>query len=179
MEDSKFMRTIRGESWRDDLAANSIIYLHDCHEINCLALSDKIQVCSRCSKTKGGTQQGKPKDFYVGCINLKFYSWCEARNISYAILSDKYGLYLQDEVKDWYDVHPSSLQDEDFKKLGKLIRDKMKSIKKWGFLFYNTSPVMSNPYFKMMMYAGGPIYFITSLPDIPTRTMKGLGLLDK
>ena len=54
---------------------------------------------------------------------------------------------MNNEILEFYDIHPSDLTDSDKKKLGLKIR---KKIKKYGFkklIFYYPSPLLSHPLF--------------------------------
>lgn len=119
--------------------------------------------CSSCSKTKSGREHAIPKDFYVSSRLLRFYRWCEYYNQPYGILSDKYGVRWMDEESEYYDIHPSSLSDRDFKVLGDRIRVKCKKRGVKTLIFYNNSPLMSRPYFKMLSYSLVKFYYITKL----------------
>lgn len=129
-------------------------------------LPDSLLI-SRCSKTKNILRSGGalPIEFYVSNINKLFYKHCIAGKYRYAILSDLYGIHFDDEYKEFYDIHPSKLNDNDFDRLGKVIRDK--TLKKYPnlkrFIFYNTSPKMSIPYFKMLRASGIKTYFISKI----------------
>ena len=129
-------------------------------------LPDSLLI-SRCSKTKNIQRMGGalPTEFYVSDINKLFYKYCISGKYRFAILSDLYGIHFDDEYKDFYDIHPSQLTNEDFERLGKIIRDKV--LKKYPiikrFIFYNTSPKMSIPYFKMLRASGIKTYFISKI----------------
>jgi len=157
---------IRGETWLSDLTSYGIVYLQDKTKISELIIRKNILVCTRCSGIKSGIlgEKNLPKNFYTSKLHLNFYRWCESNKLSYAILSDKYGLFLDYEKREFYDLHPSSLLDKDFIVLADGIKNKMAKCGWDSFLFYNRSPVMSIPYFYMMLLTGLKIFFITKLP---------------
>jgi len=162
---------ISGETWLEDIINYGIIYLDNSISVKNLLKNEKVLPCTRCSKTKGKVgEEALPKDFYVSSQNLQFYSWCEKNKLKYGILSDMYGMHFWNEKKKFYDIHPSSLTDDDFERLGKLIREKMITNSFDSFLFWNSSPLMSAPYFYMMKLSGLKIFYITKLYPLVKET---------
>lgn len=133
-----------------------------------ILFKDNLLWTSRCSKTKGKNQDiATPKTFYISPLNLLFYRYMEKYSLRYGIISDMYGLHYDDEYLEFYDVHPSTLSQEDKKKLGNMIGKKMIERDYTKTIFYNTSPKLSIPYFEMLLYAKElyniDIYFITRI----------------
>ena len=152
------------KNWEEEIKEHyGIIHVKSLKEVRELQKNGSL-LCSRCSKQKINVS-GKsiPKYLYTGNLNRSFYRWCEFYNFNYAILSDKYGVIYDNEKVERYDKHPSTLEEQDFIKLAQTIKKKMKKGKYKSFTFYNTSPIMSKPYFYMMYLTGFPIYFITKL----------------
>lgn len=118
---------------------------------------------TRCSRTKNKRTWGRPKDFYVSTINQFFYKWAEEQGVRYGVLSDKYGLHLDDEELEYYDLHPSALTDSDKRRLGELIRRKALEAGFNSIAFYNPSPLMSVPYFEMLHYSELKVFYTTKL----------------
>jgi len=150
------------QNWRDEIACYGIITLDTAEQIRNAMAQYKLLACSRCSKTKT-KKTGIPKEFYVSAPNLQFYHWCEIHKLRYGILSDMYGIHMDDEVKEYYDVHPSKLSESDFRKLAVKIKTRMNELGYRGFLYFNSSPIMSSPYFYMMQLTGLKIFYITKL----------------
>lgn len=128
----------------------------------------KVVFTSRCSKTKGNiNDRCVPKEFYLSNLLVdKFYPFCERFNIPYGIISDKYGILFMDEKLLFYDIHPSSLSIQDKKILGGIIKKKCFEKGYDTIVFYNTSPLMSFPYFEILYYSGLNIFYITKLPNM-------------
>lgn len=130
-----------------------------------------------CSKTKGHkNDEDVPKNFYVSERNLRFYKWAESENVRYGILSDAYGLHMDDEPMPYYDIHPSELNEEVFLQLGQMIVDKMKERGFETIVFINGGPLMCRPYFKMLHVAskaGIEVIYSTKFP--PTTTQPTFG----
>lgn len=119
---------------------------------------------SRCSKQKSDkTKNMTPSEFYVGPTNLQFYDYMNKNNLRYGIISDYYGLLYDNDKIDYYDVHPSEIDDKIKQALGKVIQDKAQKEGYNEIIFFNSSPVMSKPYFEMLHYSNLDIYYVTSL----------------
>lgn len=118
---------------------------------------------TRCCKTKRGEALGQPKDFYSSPIVQLFCKFVEQNGLKYGILSDKYGLHLDSEELEYYDIHPASLTSQDKEKLGQLIRDKALGTSFDSIVFYNPSPLMSVPYFEMLRHSGLNIWYTARL----------------
>lgn len=157
-------RPIRPKHWEDDIGTHyGIRHLKSLVEVKQL-LKEGAVLCSRCSAIKTTTlEKAVPKDFYLSTINKNFYKWCEFNKFEYAILSDLYGLHWFDVEEKTYDIHPSTLQEEDFHKLAKIIKKRVQDRGYKSLIFYNSSPVMSKPYFYMMYLTGLPVYFMSKL----------------
>lgn len=125
-------------------------------------LPEGVLWTSRCSKTKK-LAGGLPKNLYVSSLNIKFYECMEKYGLRYAILSDLYGIHFDDEKLAYYDIHPSSLTAEEKERLGKIIGEKTKGRGYSKVVFYNSSPLMSRPYFEMLSHSGLEVYFVTRL----------------
>jgi len=121
---------------------------------------DSVIWTTSCSKTKQ-KRFGRPKDFYRGRYHDSFYEYVEKNELTYGILSDKYGIHMFDEELEYYDIHPQELTLEKKEELGKVLRKKSK---KYGFeeiLFYYPSPLMSKPYFEILWFSRLKVYYIT------------------
>ncbi len=119
---------------------------------------------TRCCKIKGFVKQGLPRDLYRSPLNQRFYAWTEAHRLRYAILSDKYGLHLDTEVLPVYDLHPSFLTTRDKYRLGRTIRKQATGLGYRTLVFYNSSPILSKPYFELLAASGLKVFFVTRLP---------------
>lgn len=124
--------------------------------------------CSAQKREGGGSY--KPSELYLGSKNINFYKMMISNKYDFGTLSDLHGLCLEDERYEDYDVHPSQLTIDDFKKLGEGIGLKMKEKNYNAILYYNPSPIMGSPYFKMLAHSGYPIYYFTKLDITQKRT---------
>lgn len=58
----------------------------------------------------------------------------------YVILSDEYGLVMDDEAFETYDTHPSDVSDEQWAEPDRNIRSKCDALGAVALVFYNTIP---------------------------------------
>lgn len=135
-------------------------------------IPDNVLWTTSCSKTKSSQKKGYPKDFYLGKYNKLFYKYTDLYNLDYGVLSDKYGLHLQNECLDYYDIHPGELSLDDKCKLGRLIKEK--TIEK-GFteiIFYYPSPLQSKPYFEILWFSGLPVNYLSKIKLLDNKDKK-------
>jgi hypothetical protein len=121
---------------------------------------------TRCSRGKKRGRKAKPKELYRSKIPQFFFRKMEELGFRYGVLSDKYGLHLDDEILEPYDIHPSVLESKRKKYLGDLVRRKTLSIGKEKIIFYNNSPLRSFPYFEILSYSGLPSFFCTKINSV-------------
>jgi len=93
----------------------------------------------------------------------KFYRFVTSKELRYGIVSDKYGLHLDNEKLRFYDLHPSELSESRKCELGKIIGLKTRECGFDSLVFYNTSPIRSVPYFKMLANSGLHVYYTTKI----------------
>lgn len=145
------------------LKANGIRYIQTRDEMDEVIKRGGL-FCSRCSKTKStGKLADVPRNFYISPLNINFYNACESRGFRYAILSDEYGIHFDDEKLAFYDMHPSKLTQNDYIGLALHIKRKCKERGIKELIFYNTSPLMSKPYFKMMKMSKVPFCYFSKI----------------
>lgn len=125
---------------------------------------NQVLFTTRCSKTKI-KESGVfyPHQLYTNRENIQFYSVMNKNNFNFGIISDLHGLVFSDEMISPYDKHPSELSPEDYINLGGTINDKMSSRNYDTLIFYNSSPKLSTPYFKILKQSKLKVYYITKL----------------
>ena len=148
-------------SWREDLARYRIQVLQE-YEVLDRVRNPKVLPVTSCSVGKG--VKGTPSQLYTGKSNIRFYEWCDYHKMEYGVLSDLYGLLMWNETAEPYDVHPSSLDKQGFRRVASKIYFKMESINRSQFLYYGIPPVNCRPYFYMMIITGLKIFYTTKLP---------------
>lgn len=73
---------------------------------------------THCSKEKNAQakETGKavtPDQLYTDPKIQLFMQKCKENNVSWAILSDLYGVFLSDERHEWYEKHPDTVTQEE------------------------------------------------------------------
>lgn len=152
------MITPLGCNWKREFAARWQITFHT------TAFDASLYLwTTRCSQIKSTLAKGTPKELYRAPLNLYFYRQMEALGFNYGILSDRYGLHMDDELKATYNIHPSLLSLTRKKELGRVVRDKVLSRGFRGVIFYNNSPLRSVPYLQILAYSQVPTVFTTKI----------------
>ena len=150
-----------GKNWREDIRRWwGIETLEDP-----TAAPPDILWTTRCSQTKRRVS-GRPEEVYVSILNRRFYRFVKDRGLRFGVLSDKYGLHMDDERLAYYDMHPSQLLPAQKVLLGGLIRQKTAAAGFDAVAFYNNSPLMSKPYFEMLAHSGLKVFYTTRLPRV-------------
>ncbi len=106
---------------------------------------------------------GTPQELYSSFVTNRFFDFVIAQQMSFGIISDLYGLHWGDEVQNSYDVHPSVLSEGERTKLGNLISKQARIRGFSSIIFYNPSPVLSVPYFKILSHSGLRVFYTTRL----------------
>lgn len=129
--------------------------------------SNTSLLVTRCSGTKNPKVQDiyYPKELYYGLVPQLFFKKMDIEKLRYGVLSDLHGIVWDDEQIKNYDMPPQEVDDEGFKKLGEVIHNKVKERYPniTQIFFYNTSVIMSYPYFKMLNACGYKSYYFSNL----------------
>jgi len=149
-----------GRNWKEEITEQwGIEVINDS-----VAVPRHVLWTTRCSRTKEDRQRGLPEEMYVSALNRYFYRYVKSHGLRFGVLSDKYGLHLDTERLAYYDVHPRDLSATQKMLLGRLIARKASAKGFSTILFYNSSPLMSKPYFEMLAHSGLRILYMTRLP---------------
>ncbi|HMB65390.1 MAG TPA: hypothetical protein VKO42_00820 [Patescibacteria group bacterium] len=151
-----------GKDWRESYI-QAECFPKETWEINLTDLRNGI-VVSPCSKEKSFCSSGIPKELYKGKTLLRLFSYAKETEIRYGVLSDKYGLVLDDEVVENYDTPPSG---KDSKKLITLINKKIERIRPFTLFIYSPRPMQTWHWVRLL--AEVPIKhkkYIRTLPKI-------------
>ena len=66
-----------------------------------------------------------PDKLYTSVQIQRFINECKNERAQWAILSDKYGVWFPNEKHEWYDKHPDTVTEEEFKALVKDFEEKL------------------------------------------------------
>jgi hypothetical protein len=148
------------ESWHDELLRRwNVKY----SSLESLRVQDHLWT-SRCSKTKN-VLAGTPRDLYQSDLLKELYSFADLRCARYAIVSDLYGLHMDEEVLPSYDIHPSALSPSEKCRLGGIVGRKASAAGYLSLVFFAHSPLMSRPYFEILAHSKLAVFFVTTLRD--------------
>ncbi len=145
-------------TWKDEINRHWGIR---CVSISTLAL-DRYLWISRCAKTKM-VVEGTPRDLYRSELLEEFYGFVDLHRLRYGVISDRYGLHMDDEVLSYYDIHPSTLSDSAKRELGRIVARKAADAGYHSVVFFAHSPLMSRPYFEILGYSKLDVYYVTTL----------------
>ncbi len=144
-------------NWREEIAERWGIGLL---EDGCVG---RVLWCSRCAAGKA-RGRGHPDELYISALLAPFYRFVREAKVRFGVLSDLYGLHLDDECLPAYNVHPSSLTPERKTELGRMIGDKARAGGFETLVFYAISPVRSVPYFEMLGASKLRVCYTTRIP---------------
>ena len=146
------------QGWRDDILRRwGIRHVL----VESLDIHDYLWT-SRCARTKR-LSGGKPQDLYQSNLLEEFYRFTHLNGLRYAIVSDLYGLHMDDEILGYYDVHPSTLSSSQKKSLGAIVKSKTKAAGYRSIVFFAHSPLMSRPYFEILAGSQLDAVFVSTL----------------
>ena len=58
-----------------------------------------------------------PDKLYTATPTQRFMSECKNKEVSWAIFSDKYGIWFSDDLHEWYDKNPNRVTKDEFNQL--------------------------------------------------------------
>jgi len=66
-----------------------------------------------------------PDKLYTATPTQRFMEKCKKEHVSWAIFSDKYGIWFPNEKHKWYDKNPNKVTDQEYKQLVKDFEEKL------------------------------------------------------
>ena len=108
---------------------------------------------THCSKEKEPTLKGTdiavtPDKLYTSPGIQSFMQRCREKGVSWGILSDLYGVYLQSEVHTWYEKHPDTVTQEEGKKV---IADFDSKLHLYEEIFFYVRPNSFHPFYERIL----------------------------
>jgi len=121
---------------------------------------------TRCSKRKSELKRGVPKEIYTSPQNQEFYLWADKKGIPYGTISDAYGLVMNYQKIETYDLSPDKLSDSTKKVLGKTVGSKCRCLIGYeSLVFYCKDCEEAKPYLEILSYSGLKVYWVRRLPE--------------
>jgi hypothetical protein len=103
---------------------------------------------------------------YTATPTRRFMQRCREMGVDWAIFSDKYGVWLPSEEREWYEKDPDTVTDEEFQALIRNFETRLEGYDE--VLFYN-NPGRFHPLYKKLLKMAkvkGKVTLITHLDDI-------------
>jgi len=89
-----------------------------------------------------------PDKLYTSTRIQQFMKRCKEKNVQWAIFSDKYGVWFPHEEHEWYDKHPNTVSEQEFKKL---VRDFEEKLGDYGEIYFYYNPGRFHPLYKRLL----------------------------
>jgi len=108
---------------------------------------------THCSKEKEPTLKGTdiavtPDKLYTNSGIQKFMERCQEKNVSWAVLSDRYGVYLSSDCHVWYEKHPDTVtpQEEEI-----IIEDFNTKLDSYDEIYFIVRPESFHPFYERIL----------------------------
>ena len=104
---------------------------------------------THCSKEKAPNLKGTaiavtPDKLYVSPDIQKFINKCLEKNVSWGILSDRYGVYCSSERHTWYEKHPDTVTAQEE---AAIIQDFETKLSPYDEIFFYVRPASFHPFY--------------------------------
>jgi len=86
---------------------------------------------------KGTGRNVTPDELYISKRIKGFMDRCKKGRVNWAIFSDLYGVWLPENKHEWYDKHPDTVTEEEFKAL---LKDFDKKLQKYDEIYFYHNP---------------------------------------
>jgi hypothetical protein len=108
---------------------------------------------THCSKEKEPNLKGTdiavtPDKLYTNSGIQQFMERCQEKNVSWAVLSDLYGVYLSSECHIWYEKHPDTVtpQEEEI-----VIEDFNNKLDSYDEIYFFVRPESFHPFYERIL----------------------------
>jgi hypothetical protein len=108
---------------------------------------------THCSKEKEPNLKGTdiavtPDKLYANSGIQQFMERCQEKNVSWAVLSDLYGVYLSNEYHIWYEKHPDTVtpQEEEI-----VIEDFNNKLDSYDEIYFFVRPESFHPFYERIL----------------------------
>jgi len=97
---------------------------------------------------KDAGEEVTPDKLYTSTRIQRFIKRCKEKNVQWAIFSDKYGVWFPYEKHKWYDKHPNTVSEEEFKRL---VRDFEKKLRDYDEIYFYYNPGRFHSLYKRLL----------------------------
>ena len=89
-----------------------------------------------------------PDKLYTSTRVQRFIKRCKKKKVRWAIFSDKYGVWFPYERHEWYDKHPDTVSEEEFKRL---VQDFEEKLNDYDEIYFYYNPSRFHPIYKRLL----------------------------
>jgi hypothetical protein len=108
---------------------------------------------THCSKEKEPNLQGTdiavtPDKLYTNSGIQQFMERCQEKKVSWAVLSDLYGVYLSNECHTWYEKHPDTVTPQEEEAV---IQDFNSKLDSYDEIYFLVRPESFHPFYERVL----------------------------
>jgi len=112
---------------------------------------------THCSAKKDDSLRGTgkkvtPDRLYTAKPLQRFVRTCKDKRVAWAIFSDKYGVVLPSEPVKWYDKHPGTVTDEEFRSL---VASFTQRLAEYNAVWFYHNPGRFHPLYRRLVEQAG------------------------
>ncbi|MBW4695111.1 MAG: hypothetical protein KME27_25455 [Lyngbya sp. HA4199-MV5] len=108
---------------------------------------------THCSAEKESTLKGTgiattPAKLYTNPELQAFMQRCQNKGVAWAILSDRYGVWLPNITHEWYEKHPSTVTEEEFRQL---VAQCDRTLQAYDEIYFFVRPATFHPFYQKVL----------------------------
>ena len=105
--------------------------------------------CAKKDDTLKHTGEKVPPDrLYAARPTRRFMDTCKGRGVQWAILSDKYGVWFPDVRHEWYEKHPNTVTEDEYRDLRTDFHQKLRN---YDEIYFYHNPGRFHPLYKRLL----------------------------
>jgi hypothetical protein len=89
-----------------------------------------------------------PDKLYTATPTVRFMKRCMGKKVSWAIFSDKFGVWFPDVKHEWYEKDPETVNESEFRKL---VADFDKRLGGYDEILFYHNPVRFHPFYRRII----------------------------
>ncbi|MHC4250549.1 MAG: hypothetical protein ACYS9X_15580 [Planctomycetota bacterium] len=118
-------------------------------------MPDRTIYITHCSGEKDDALTGTgravaPDDLYTSARFRSFVRACRKAGVAWAVLSDRYGVWLSDETREWYEKAPEDVSGTEFRAL---VEDFGRKLAGFGRIRFYHEPGRLHPLYRRIVEA--------------------------
>jgi hypothetical protein len=136
-----------------------------------MSTPNNVIYITHCSAKKNGDFRGTdlkvtPDILYTATPTQRFMNNCKNKKITWAIFSDKYGVWFSNIQNQWYEKNPNKVTEKEF---DELVRNFDQSLRQFDKIYFYYNPGRFHKLYKRLLETSelkSKIGLITHLKDI-------------